>query len=121
MEGVIIFQVSLPMPPSANNAFLNVPGRGRVRSNAYRKWAEEAGWMVKARRNGCYEGPVSLLIEICPKTKRIQDIDNKIKPLADLLVACGVIPDDNNRHVKAITIRQIEDGPECTITVESIE
>lgn len=109
------------MPPSLNNAFLNVPGKGRVRSKAYKAWADESGWMVKARKNGTIDIPVSVLIELSPKTKRAYDIDNRIKPALDLLVSCGVIQDDNNKYIKQVIVREVPTGPECTITVERYE
>lgn len=118
---MILFQCSVPMPPSANNVFLNVAGRGRVRSKAYRAWAEEAGWMVKSRMNGMVTDPISVRIELCPKNRRAYDIDNRIKPSLDLLVACGVIPDDSNKYIRQVMVREVPTGPECTITLEEIE
>lgn len=115
----VLFRVSVPMPPSVNSAYANVSGKGRVRSKAYRSWAEEAGWMVKAKRQGLITETVAVTIEICPSTKRLMDLDNRCKPALDLLVSCGVLPDDNNRYIKRITIMEVGEGPECTITVES--
>jgi Holliday junction resolvase RusA-like endonuclease len=116
---LILFRASIPMPPSLNNAFLNVAGKGRVRSKAYKAWAEEAGWMVKARMNGQVSGPVSVLIDICPRTRRAFDLDNRCKPALDLLVSCGVLADDSNKIIKSLTIREVSEGPECTISLEA--
>lgn len=117
----VLFQASVPMPPSLNNAFINVAGKGRVRSKAYRAWAEEAGWMVKAKRNGTIEIPVSVAIELCPRTRRSYDIDNRGKPCLDLLVSCGVLPDDSNKFIKSLAIREVASGPECAIIVEAFD
>jgi Holliday junction resolvase RusA-like endonuclease len=116
---VILFRAAVPMPPSLNNAFVNVAGKGRVRSKAYRAWAEVAGWMVKARMNGAVNGPVTVSIDICPSTRRAYDLDNRAKPCLDLLVSCGVIPDDSNKIIKALTIREVAEGPECVISLEA--
>lgn len=118
---MILFRASVPMPPSLNNVFLNVPGKGRVRSKAYRSWAEEAGWMVKAKRNGLLTGEMNVLIDICPPNRRSFDLDNRMKPLLDLLVSCGIIEDDSNKFIKALTIREVAEGPACTITIEAMQ
>ncbi len=39
----------LPAPPSVNNLFRNVPGKGRVRSSEYVAWCEAAGWSLRAQ------------------------------------------------------------------------
>lgn len=117
---MILFRAAIPMPPSLNNAFLNAAGKGRVRSKAYKAWVEEAGWMVKARRNGLIPGPVSVTLDICPPNKRAFDLDNRLKPALDLLVACGVLSDDSNKIVKAVSAREVTEGPACTITIEAI-
>lgn len=117
---MILFRAAIPMPPSLNNAFLNVPGKGRVRSGAYKAWADEAGWMVKARRNGAISEPVSVAIDIRPANKRAFDLDNRVKPCLDILVSCGVLSDDSNKFVKAVSVREVSEGPACTITIEAI-
>lgn len=117
---MILFTASIPMPPSLNNAFVNVAGKGRVRSKAYNAWAEEAGWMIKARKNGTVLGPVSVLIDIRPQNNRAFDLDNRMKPCLDILVDCGVLPDDSNKFVKAVSVREVSEGPACTISLEAI-
>jgi len=117
---MILFSASVPMPPSLNNAFLNVPGKGRVRSQSYKAWAEEAGWMVKAKRNGAITEAVSVHIDIRPANNRAFDLDNRVKPCLDILVACGVLSDDSNKFVKAVSVREVTEGPACTITIEAI-
>lgn len=119
-DGMILFRAAIPMPPSLNHAFANVPGKGRVRSKAYKAWAEEAGWMIKARKNGTVLGPVSVTLDICPPNKRAMDLDNRLKPALDLLVDCGVLSDDSNKIVKAVSAREVSEGPACTITIEAI-
>lgn len=85
---------TIPSPPSVNNLFANVPGKGRVRSERYRIWANAAGWAMKAYRPGGWEtlsGQVS--VEIINGNSR-QDIDNCAKGVLDLLTEMQVIGDD---------------------------
>ena len=77
-------RVTLSWPPSVNNLFLNVQGRGRVRSEAYKAWAIEAGYRVN--RAARLKGPVSVSVALCAPDKRRRDADNSLKPILDLLV-----------------------------------
>lgn len=86
--------LTMPVPPSVNSAWRNVPGKGRVRTGAYKVWATAAGWALKAQRIvGGFDGPVSVAIE-CRRDRSTSDIDNRIKPVLDLLTTHGVLTDD---------------------------
>lgn len=91
----------LPTPPSTNNLFINVKGRGRIKSRQYKAWAEEAGWRLLAQRVRPVSGRVHVTIRAIRKDGRRRDIDNIIKPILDLLVAQRVISDD--RHVEMVS------------------
>ena len=115
-----LVRISLPMPPSLNNAFINVKGKGRVRSENYRKWADQAGWLVKAQRVKPFNVPVRVRIEINPENGRAFDLDNRTKAVLDLLVTHGVLHDDSNKWVRGVSIEQVEAGAPCTVEVQPI-
>lgn len=95
----------LPMPPSANNIFANVPGRGRVKSDRYRTWKQAAGWCVKAQINGArIRGPVALTYTIEDGGSRA-DLGNLEKALTDLLVELNVIDGDGPKTVRSIKLQ----------------
>ncbi len=105
----------LPIPPSLNNAYVNVPGKGRVRSKAYNAWIEEAGWRLKIQRQAnpeVFKGAVVIDLTVERRRKGVGDLDNFIKPCLDLLVKHGVIEDDS--HVQEITARW---GEKTTVRV----
>lgn len=92
---------TIPRPPSANNAFRNLPGGGRARTHGYTKWREEAGWEIRSQRPAKFSGPFEVEI-LCPRPdNRARDIDNLIKPILDCLVKAGVTPDD--KHCQRVT------------------
>jgi Holliday junction resolvase RusA-like endonuclease len=97
------FTVTLPLPPSTNNLFWNARrGRGRVATSKYRLWqalAIKSIWAQVPALNRI-GGPVAL--SLCVPTKMRGDIDNRLKPTIDALVAAGRIDDD--KHVQSINI-----------------
>jgi Holliday junction resolvase RusA-like endonuclease len=97
--------IKMPVPPSLNNCYVNVKPRGqlrraRVKSPKYRAWREEAGWDVKAQKPGRIAGPYEMHIGL-PVGLR-GDVDNRIKPISDLLVELGIVEDD--RHCVNLSI-----------------
>lgn len=93
--------VHLPMPPSVNALFVNVPGRGRVLSKRYAAWRKDAGWILQQQRPGIFDGCVSVEIHLQEKGRR--DGDNFTKALLDLCVTHGVIQDDSNKFVRSVS------------------
>jgi crossover junction endodeoxyribonuclease RusA len=96
--------VLLPMPPSTNNLFINIPKRGRVPSSQYKAWKNAAGLTLNIQRPEKFTGAVDVRVGIPKRTRG--DIDNRVKALLDLLVAHGVIEDD--KHVQNLTVGRDE-------------
>src|SRR5262249_47521125 len=69
------------------------PGRGRVKTDGYRAWLEEAGWELKQQRISRILGPVGLTV-FAGLTDRPRDLDNLLKALGDLLQAHGIVESD---------------------------
>jgi Holliday junction resolvase RusA-like endonuclease len=110
--------VKLPLPPSLNNAFFNLPKGGRAPSRAYKQWMASAGWDLKAQRPASLLGPYEAHI-ILPKMPANSDPDNRVKPLLDLLVTHKITPDD--KHCRKITIERDDTAALVTMTVKPCE
>ncbi len=93
---------SVPVPPSLNMCFRNVPGRGRVRTAEYKAWLEEAGYLLASQRPGRVMGPYQAIIRLPEKLNG--DIDNRAKAVLDLMVKHKITPDD--RHLHKLTIER---------------
>jgi len=98
----------LPFPPSVNNAFTQGMVRGKIRrfpSNAYKFWRAEAVVRIRAswRAKPPVAAPVTVMLALTPKDRRPRDADNYCKPVLDALVVSGVLTDDSNRYVSAVT------------------
>jgi hypothetical protein len=64
--------IELPIPPSVNALWFNAPGRGRVRTDEYRAWLKEAGWLLKEQRVARIPGAVGLQLLVgIPKRRRV--------------------------------------------------
>ena len=123
----MIFQVLLPMPPSANKMFANVAirranangklPRGRVKTKAYRDWRKAAVLTIFAhvRADQRIGGEVAVTIEL-PTSSRI-DIDNTVKPILDALVASNRIDDD--RNVRRLFVWRQRTLADVLVSVES--
>jgi Holliday junction resolvase RusA-like endonuclease len=96
MTEVARFDVEIPMPPSLNGAYANMPGVGRVKVTSYRRWQDAAietiQLCVPERKR--ISGTVN--VHILLPLKMRGDCDNRIKPVLDALVKSGRIDDDRN-------------------------
>lgn len=84
--------IDLPRPISTNDLWVNIPGKGRARSQRYRTWLRAAGWAVKAARVRQFVGPVQITLTVEEKYRG--DLDNCWKAVLDCLEACGVVVND---------------------------
>lgn len=94
-------EIRLPFPPSVNNLFVNVQGRGRVPSKDYKNWKDQAGWELKAQKPRPIQYRCKIDIDL-DETKN-GDADNRSKAVLDLLVAHRIIPDDSKHHVQRVS------------------
>lgn len=85
--------LTMPMPPSVNNAFRNLARGGRAKTQATKDWESHALWHVKAQRLPVVTGPV-LVVFGFERRSVSADVDNRVKLALDLLVKAGVIEDD---------------------------
>lgn len=110
------YHYRIPSPPSVNNLYANIPGRGRIKSERYKAWLNAAGWAVSPRPAAPMSGPVA--VEIVLGSRRL-DIDNGSKACLDLLVKMAVIADD--KQVIDLHIRRAGPSKEAVLSVREIE
>lgn len=110
--------IRLPVPPSANNAYVNVRKVGRVKSAGYKRWLKVADTclMMQLPRirsaipvaSGC-----ALTIRLPEKTRG--DASNRIKLVEDYLVRNGITPDDSK--TRSVTITRDASVSECVVEI----
>lgn len=100
-----VLVLNLPLPPSTNNLFVNVPKRGRVKSREYKRWSIAAlnyAWLSKPQGGfPRFEGAFDIQITLPLKMRG--DITNRIKAVEDWLKKpAGIVADDKHTHTATI-------------------
>lgn len=108
----------IPVPPSANNLFINRPDGGRAKSPAYKKWIYEAGWRLREQLAQPVAGKTFSLMIYAP-VNRQRDISNVIKATEDLLVGMALIPVDD-RYIDEVIIRRSWGDKEMKVMLSPI-
>lgn len=93
----------LPWPPSANGMWRALNGRNII-SERYRMWREAAGKALGAQGPSPVFGPVKVAIALSPPDARRYDLDNRVKPILELLVASRIIRGSDHMTVREITV-----------------
>lgn len=111
------FTVSLPVPPSVNAAWRNVARVGRVKTRDYARWQKGAilAIFAQVRADRRIEGNIAVRIDLPARTRG--DLDNRLKPILDALVASRRIDDDV--HVRDIRMTFLAPATEAIITVRT--
>lgn len=83
---------TLPMPPSVNECFRNLPGKGRVKTGVYLDWRGHAGWVLRDQKPELVTGHVVVVLSM-ERTSVLADVDNRIKAMLDLLKGTVIVDD----------------------------
>jgi crossover junction endodeoxyribonuclease RusA len=113
--------IDLPFPPSTNGLFANVAGKGRIRSDRYRQWANAAGWELKSQKPKKVSGPVSIAIYVEEKRDRKRDIDNLAKGPLDLLVSHRIIDGDDIKTIRRVSLEWSKSVSGCRVAIAPAE
>ncbi len=82
-------------PPSLNNLFINVKGKGRIKSPDYRAWQTNALLQLRRQYGWHVAGPIHVRL-LFNRADTRSDLDNLVKPVLDTLMSAGRISDDRN-------------------------
>lgn len=93
-------RINLALPPSVNAIWKPGGGRAFKKSDAYKQWLTAAGWEVLSARAKPIPGRFHLLLTL---GQQRADIDNRLKPICDVLQAQRVI--SNDRHMQRVAIQ----------------
>jgi Holliday junction resolvase RusA-like endonuclease len=85
---------SLPTPPSVNELYRNLPGRGRVKTGVYDDFVRRGVASIRSQSVMPVPGRVVVIFGV-ERMSASADIDNRLKSMLDTIVKAGVIGDDN--------------------------
>jgi hypothetical protein len=109
----------LPVPPSLNNAFVNVQKHGRARSREYRVWLSQADkwyYLQGLHKLEPIVGPRALHISL-PQIRG--DASNRIKLVEDWLVSRKLTGDDKHNLRVSVEVTPVY-ANHCTVTVTAL-
>lgn len=106
--------IHLPIPPSTNKLYRNVPKVGRVKTGYYAAWIEEAGLRLNGQRTETF-GKMNVNVAMTVPTDLRRDLDNYAKATLDLLTRHSIWHDDS--QVQKLTI---ERGDRKDVLVEVV-
>ena len=83
------------LPPSVNHAFMRRQNGQVIRTDAYRTWCNGEGYQVNRQlaTQHRFSGPVFVTLAM-RRPRSNADLDNRLKPIGDLLQKCGAITND---------------------------
>ncbi len=117
-----MIQFDLPIPPSTNALFFNVPkeqGGGRAKTKRYLDWITLARSDLRKQKARPVFGQFAVRIEVSEKSRI--DLGNHEKPIVDLLVFHGVLEDDNKRTVRKIVLEWSQDVQGVRVILDPIK
>lgn len=79
-----------------------------ILSKKGREWYSEAQDRLEAQNPQLIEHPVSISLRLRPPTKRKYDIDNRVKPVLDVLQKAGILVEDDHLHVVELHVTHEE-------------
>lgn len=110
-------KLTLPLPPSLNNAYRNLKGKGRVLTRESREYKQRCAMLATGQGARVLDGDVVIAGTIYLPSRR-RDLSNCIKLLEDALK--GVCYHDD-RQVSRLDLRRRYDkgNPRVEITVQA--
>ena len=97
----IYMKFILPFPPSVNAAYKMNRGK-RSKGAKVIAWEKKASDALNQQNILPYVGRCVIIYELCHPDNRTRDAANYEKSTTDFLVAKGILPGDDRRHIKGI-------------------
>lgn len=111
-----MIELHLTLPPSANKLWKPVAKGRMIRTPAYTRWLDTAGWECNAQRQRPIPEPYVLTIKVPEAFKG--DIDNVVKATSDLMHHQCLVLDD--KHMRELHVSR-HDGTLMIVTIEAFE
>ena len=108
--------LELPLPPSVNN-YWGFSGHRRFLTLEAREFKTAVAYKVMQQPIRFGTEKLEITITINFRDKRVQDLDNRCKPLFDALVQAGLMNDDSQIKVFHVYEGPIVKGGKCSVKI----
>jgi Holliday junction resolvase RusA-like endonuclease len=118
-------RITLPIIPPSLNGIWRGKGNGQVyRADKYTDWITAAGLIVNRQtadriNSPIYTAPVSVTVAM-KRPRANADLDNRLKPLGDLLERHHVLSDDKLIHMWIASWAELEGDDEVDMIVRPL-
>jgi len=112
--------LELPLPPSVNN-YWGFSGHRRFLTLQAREFKTQVAHIVSQQPIRFGEEKLAIDITIHFRDKRVQDLDNRVKPLLDALIQANVAKDDSQFKEIHIYDGGIVKGGKCVIKIKVLQ
>lgn len=89
-----LYSLTLPLAPTINT-YYGASGTRRYIKPAGMAFRQEVAFKVRLERLPKLTGRLWVSMRVCPRDKRQQDIDNRVKATLDALMHAGLFEDDS--------------------------
>jgi crossover junction endodeoxyribonuclease RusA len=108
--------LELPMPPSINS-YWRFTGNRRFLTDKAKQFKSEVAHIVTFQPIRFEDAKLEITVTINFRDKRVQDLDNRCKPLFDALVQAGLMNDDSQIKVFHVYEGPIVKGGKCSVKI----
>jgi Holliday junction resolvase RusA-like endonuclease len=105
----LTYRAEIPIPPSVDSMYRNVPKVGRVKTGKYNQWSKDCAMLLAAVRKVRLDPPLQIRLTIYGGKgfDERSDISNRHKAPEDALKEAGIIPDDSVKYVHLTSQRYV--------------
>lgn len=110
------YSLTLPLSPTINS-YYGAKGNTRWIKPAGVAFRAEVALAVRLQKLPKLDGRIWLCVRVCPRDKRAQDLDNRIKSLQDALQHAGLF--DNDSQIDHLEVKRgaVTPGGRCEILI----
>ena len=119
----MIIHIPLETPSKKNSRVVDRRTGRTFPNKRYTEWHKAAALYVRQQHaHPLDDGPFALYLEFTHGDRVRRDSDNGVSSILDLLVDCGVLPDDNWMVVSKINVSNLYDkgNPGVNISIVSL-
>lgn len=117
---MISYSLTLPLSPTINT-YYGSAGNRRYIKPAGVAFRQEVALLVRLQKLPKLTGKLWISMRVCPRDKRVQDIDNRAKALLDALMHAGLFEDDSQVDYLEIKRGSVVSGGRIELLIGEVE